>query len=88
MSDIVAAPVELDPNQLLTEVAEDCALQARRRRLNLRVEISRLPPCTLDGRHFQRIVRNMLAYSIGRTATGEVTLRAGVRNDDDRNRGH
>ena len=79
--DIVATPVELDPNQLLAEVAEDCALQARRRRLNLRVEISRLPACKLDGRHFQRIVRNMIAYAIGRTATGEVALRAGMRND-------
>jgi signal transduction histidine kinase len=79
--DIVAAPVELDPNQLLSEIAEDCGLQARRRRLNLRIEITRLPACMLDSRHFQRIVRNLLAYSLGRTATGEVTLRAGVRND-------
>ncbi|HEY6298185.1 MAG TPA: HAMP domain-containing sensor histidine kinase [Candidatus Binatus sp.] len=80
-TDIVAAPVELDPNLLLAEVAEDCGLQARRRRLNLRVEITRLPTCKLDGRHLQRIVRNMLAYAIGRTATGEVSLRAGERND-------
>ncbi len=80
-SDIVATAVELDPNQLLAEVADDCALQARRRRLNLRVEISPLPACKLDGRHFQRIVRNMVAYAIGRTATGEVALRAGMRND-------
>ena len=80
--DIVASPVEIDPNQLLAEIAEDCALQARRRRLNLRIEITRLPACMLDSRHFQRIVRNMLAYAIGRTATGEVTLRAGVRNDE------
>ncbi len=80
-NDIVAAPVELDPNQLLAEVVEDCGLQARRRRLNLRVEITRLPACKLDGRHFQRIVRNMVAYAIGRSATGDVTLRAGVRND-------
>ena len=79
--DIVAAPAELDPTQLLNEVAEDCGLQARRRRLNLRVEITRLPMCKLDRRHFQRIVRNMLAYAIGRMATGDVTLRAGVRND-------
>jgi signal transduction histidine kinase len=79
--DIVAALTELDPNQLLSEVAEDCGLQARRRRLHLRVELTSLPPCKLDRRHFQRIVRNMLAYAIGRTATGEVTLRAGVRND-------
>ncbi len=79
--DIVAALAELDPNQLLSEVAEDCGLQARRRRLHLRVELTSLPACKLDRRHFQRIVRNMLAYAIGRTATGEVTLRAGVRND-------
>jgi len=78
--DIVAALVELDPNQLLSEIAEDCALQARRRRLNLRIEVTRLPECKLDRRHFQRIVRNMLAFAIGRTATGEVTLRAGERN--------
>jgi signal transduction histidine kinase len=79
--DIVAAPIELDPNQLLNEVAEECGLQARRRRLNLRVEIGRLPACELDRRHFQRIVRNMLGYAMARTATGEVTLRAALRND-------
>jgi signal transduction histidine kinase len=79
--DIIATLVEIDPNQLLAEVAEECALQARRRRLNLRLELMRLPPCKLDRRHFERIIRNMLAYSITRTATGEVTLRAGVRND-------
>ncbi|MGA7870422.1 MAG: HAMP domain-containing sensor histidine kinase [Candidatus Binatus sp.] len=78
---IIPAPVELDTNQVLREVAEDCALQAQRRRLNLRVEIARLPACKLDRRHFERIVRNMLAYAIGRTATGEVWLRAGVRNE-------
>ena len=61
--EIVASPVELDPNQLLSEIADDCGLQARRRRLNLRVEVTRLPACMLDSRHFQRIVRNMLAYS-------------------------
>jgi signal transduction histidine kinase len=79
--EIVASLVELDPNQLLSEIADDCGLQARRRRLNLRVEVTRLPACMLDSRHFQRIVRNMLAYALGRTATGDVSLRAGVRND-------
>jgi signal transduction histidine kinase len=78
---ITPEPIELDLNQVLHEVAEDCALQARRRRLDLRMEITRLPPCRLDRRHFERIVRNLLAYSIGRTATGEVALRAGVRNE-------
>ena len=28
--EIVASPVELDPNQLLNEIADDCGLQARR----------------------------------------------------------
>ena len=79
--DIIPAPAKLDPNQVLSEVAEDCALQARRRRLNLRVEIARLPACKLDRRHFERIVRNMIAYAIGRMASGEVVLRARVRNE-------
>jgi signal transduction histidine kinase len=80
--DLVAVPAELDPNQLLNEVAEDCALQARRRRLNLRIEITRLPACKLDRRHFERVVRNMLAYAIGRMGSGEVTLHAAMRNDE------
>ena len=79
--DVIPAPAEMDPSQVLSEVAEDCALQARRRRLNLRVEIARLPACKLDRRHFERIVRNMLAYSMGRVATGEVVLRARMRNE-------
>jgi signal transduction histidine kinase len=78
---IVAEPMELDPNQVLSDVAEDCALQARRRKLNLRVEIAPLPQCTLDRRHFERVVRNLIAHAIGRTANGDVTLRAGLRND-------
>ena len=78
---VIPAPAELDPNQLLSEVAEDCALQARRRRLNLRIEIARLPACKLDRRHFERIVKNMLGYAIGRIASGEVVLRAQMRNE-------
>jgi signal transduction histidine kinase len=78
---IVSEPIELDPNQVLTDLAEDCALQARRRKLNLRVEITPLPQCKLDRRHFERVVRNLIAHAIGRTAVGDVTLRAGVRND-------
>ena len=78
---IVAEPIELDPNHVLSDIAEDCALQARRRKLNLRVEIAPLPQCTLDRRHFERVVRNLIAHAIGRTANGDVTLRAGMRND-------
>ena len=78
---VIPAPAELDPNQVLSEVAEDCAVQARRRHLKLRIEIARLPACKLDRRHFERIVRNMLAYAIGRMASGEVVLRARMRNE-------
>jgi signal transduction histidine kinase len=78
---IIAEPVETDPNQILSDVTEDCALQARRRRLSLRVELTPIPECKLDRRHFDRIVRNLLAYAFGRTMSGEVFLRAGVRND-------
>jgi len=79
--DVIPAPAELDPNQVLSEVAEDCALQARRRHLKLRIEIARLPACKLDRRHFERIVKNMLAYVIGRMVSGEVVLRARMRNE-------
>ena len=78
---IVAEPIELDPNQTLSDVAEDCALQARRRQLNLRVEITPLPQCRLDRRHFARVVRNLIAHAIARTAAGDVTLRAEACND-------
>lgn len=78
---IVAAPVEVDPNVIIAEVSEDCALQARRRRLALRADLARLPMCRLDPRHFDRIVRNLLAYAISRMVRGEVVLRTGLLND-------
>jgi signal transduction histidine kinase len=78
---IIAEPVETDPNQILRDVTEDCALQARRRRLSLRIEIAPLPECKLDRRHFDRIVRNLLAHALGRTPTGEVLIRAGVQDE-------
>ena len=78
--DIIAAPVELDANLLLAEITEDCALQARRRHLGLRTEFSEIPVCRLDPRHFERIVRNLVAFAIGRTVSGDVLLRTAVRS--------
>jgi K+-sensing histidine kinase KdpD len=78
---LIPEPDDQNPTKVLAEVAEDCGLQARRRRLNLRVEIAELPLCRFDRRHFERIVRNMLAYSIARMTTGEVELRAAERNE-------
>jgi len=80
-NEIVAAPVELDPNIVIAEVSEDCALQARRRRLTLRTEFARLPTCRLDPRHLDRIVRNLLAYALSRMSRGEVIVRTGLHNE-------
>ena len=80
-NDVVPAPTELDPNIVIAEVSEDCALQARRRRLTVRTELSRLPMCRLDPRHLDRIVRNLLAYAIGRMSRGEVVVRTGLYNE-------
>jgi signal transduction histidine kinase len=78
---VIPAPAELDPQQVLSEVAEECALEARRRGLKLRIEIAPLAACKLDRRHFGQIVRNMLAYTMGRMVSGEVVLRARMRNE-------
>ena len=80
-NDVVPAPVELDPNIVIAEVSEDCALQARRRRLTLRTEFARLPTCRLDPRHLDRIVRNLLAYAISRVVRGEIVVRTGMYNE-------
>src|SRR5262249_5056292 len=77
---IVPAPIDLDANLLLKEVAQDCAVQARRRRLTFRTEIAPLPFCRLDPRHFERIIKNMLAFAISRTGSGEVALRGTARD--------
>ena len=37
--------------------------------------------CRLDSRHLDRIVRNLLAYSIGRMSRGEVVVRTGLYNE-------
>src|SRR5260370_39523677 len=80
-NDVVPTPAELDPNDALAEVAEDSALQARRRRLSPRTEFSRLPTCRLHPRHLDRTVRHLLAYAIGRMSRGEVVVRTGVYNE-------
>src|SRR5260370_12427547 len=80
-NDVVPTPAELDPNVVIAEVAEDCALQARRRRLSPRTEFSRLPTCRLHPRHLDRTVRHLLAYAIGRMSRGEVVVRTGVYNE-------
>ncbi|HVN63668.1 MAG TPA: HAMP domain-containing sensor histidine kinase [Candidatus Binataceae bacterium] len=71
---------EIDPNPLLAEAAADCAMQARRRGLTLRTEFSRLPVCYLDPRHLERIVKNLLAFAIGRMVGSEVILHTSIHD--------
>ncbi|MGH7814013.1 MAG: sensor histidine kinase [Candidatus Binataceae bacterium] len=77
------APIaaDIDPNPLLAEVAADCAMQARRRGVGLRTEFSRLPRCRLDPRHLERIVKNLLAFAIGRMVGGEVVLHTAIHGE-------
>jgi signal transduction histidine kinase len=78
--DIVASPVDLNVNQLLAEITADCAQQARRRHLEFFTELSDLPPCKMDPRHFARIVKNLVAFALVRTSSGEVVLRTSTRS--------
>ncbi len=77
---IIAAPIVVNPNLLLGEITADCATQARRRRLGLRTEFSTLPHCLVDPRHFDRIVKNLIAFAIARTITDEVIVRTSLRS--------
>jgi signal transduction histidine kinase len=77
-SSVPAEP--LDPVPVLEEIAEDCALQARRKGIALRTEFGELPRANCDARHFERIVRNLAAQAIALTTGGEIVLTAAPRN--------
>jgi len=75
-----AAPAELDPNALIADVVENCVRQAERRSIALKCELAKLPRCRQDPRHLERIVRNLLGFSIGRVTSGTVQIKCG-QND-------
>lgn len=77
---LLAAPTEVDPNGLVADVVENCAKQAERRSIVLKSELAKLPRCRQDPRHLERIVRNLLGFSMGRVDAGTVQIRC-AQND-------
>ncbi len=74
---LLASPAEVDPNALMADVVENCAKQAERRSIALKCQLDRLPRCRQDPRHLERIVRNLLGFSIGRVNSGAVQIKCG-----------
>jgi signal transduction histidine kinase len=73
--------IDTDPNPVIADTAEDCAVQARRMGVKLRRELARLPRITIDSQHLARIVRNLAAVPIGASCGGEVSLKTSVCGD-------
>jgi signal transduction histidine kinase len=74
---LLASPAELDPNALIADVVENCAKQAERRSIALKCDLERLPRCRQDPRHLERIVRNLIGFSMGRVNSGTVQIKCG-----------
>jgi two-component system sensor histidine kinase KdpD len=66
--------VEIDPNRIIEETVEDCAMQARRERVRLVADLATLPRGRFDPACLGRIVRNMLATAIRRARAGQVSI--------------
>jgi len=69
---------DTDPNPIIAEAAEDCAVQARRAGIEWRCDLARLPNVSVDPHHLDRIVRNLAAVPIACANGGEILLRASV----------
>ncbi|MGO9602671.1 MAG: histidine kinase dimerization/phospho-acceptor domain-containing protein [Candidatus Binataceae bacterium] len=72
---------DTDPNPIIAEAAEDCAVQARRAGIGWRCDLGQLPHVRVDPHHLDRIVRNLAAVPIACANGGEVLLRASVCGD-------
>jgi signal transduction histidine kinase len=73
--------IDTDPNPVIADVAEDCAVQARRMGIVLRSELAPLPRVAIDSQRLARIVRNLAAVPIGARCGSEVSLTASVCGD-------
>jgi hypothetical protein len=65
-----------DLNGIITEAAEDCAVQARRNGRQMQCAIDRLPPLALDRHHLDSIARNLIAYALNRAGKDPLCLSA------------
>jgi len=70
----------VDLNRIITTAADDCAVEARRRGLEVTVALAGLRSATLDGHHLDRIVRNLMACAIGRATGPAVSIRASIHD--------
>ena len=73
--------IDTDPNPVIADVAEDCAVQARRMGIRLRCDLAPLPRIAIDSQHLGRIVRNLAAVPIGGACGSEVSLKASLSGD-------
>jgi signal transduction histidine kinase len=65
-----------DPNEVIAEAAEDCAMQARRKGRQMQCAIDRLPPLAVDRHDLDAIVRNLAACALECTDSEPVRLSA------------
>lgn len=68
-------PVMTDPNQVVADAVAGCAGQAVRKDLKLTARYGEIPAGGFDRGHVQKIVRNVLAFSIARMNSGEILLK-------------
>jgi len=73
--------IDTDPNPVIADVAEDCAVQARRMGIKLLCNLAPLPRIAIDSQHLARIVRNLAAVPIGAAYGSEVSLKAALCGD-------
>lgn len=66
----------IDPNAIVAEAAERCAIDARLKGFNLQLELDGVTRAKLDPMHLERIVANLLASAVRRTTNGEVRVRS------------
>ncbi|HYB89842.1 MAG TPA: HAMP domain-containing sensor histidine kinase [Candidatus Binataceae bacterium] len=74
------APQAVDPNPIVEEIVDDCALQARRKGVKIATELGELPRASVDPNQIDRIVRNFVAQAISLAHPGEVFLTTVARD--------
>jgi signal transduction histidine kinase len=74
-------PRLIDPNGVITETAEHCAIEARLKGLKMRLELGGIPKSNLDPLHLERIIANLLTSAVRRTPAGEVRIRTYQRGE-------
>ncbi|HVN89384.1 MAG TPA: HAMP domain-containing sensor histidine kinase [Candidatus Binataceae bacterium] len=71
----------IDPNAVVTETAEHCAIEARLKGLKIRLELGGVPKANIDPLHLERIIANLLTSAVRRTSAGEVRIRTFQRGE-------